>query len=208
MDAKHKAYIEKDFRAVAFHPILPSRVLIKNCGKPAHSLSPIIVKGIRDLCLRQKQKSTHWTGFKRHLLQALEQWQPKFLSLATVWHVLREECIEPFRLQRVQCLKDDGYSHRQHFVSWMLQSITNNPHFLNSVLLLDEVSFTREGIFYTHNEHVWTGRNPQLTASPKHKEKFPVSVWAGIFGDHLMAPYLSRSSDRRKIPCLPGESAA
>ena len=46
---------------------------------------------------------------------------------ATVWRVLHEERIQPFRLHRVQCLKDDDYSHRLHFVRWIIQSITNNP---------------------------------------------------------------------------------
>ena len=47
------------------------------------------------------------------------------------WRVLREERIQHFLLQRVQCLKDDDYSHRLPFVRWMLQSIMNNPQFLN-----------------------------------------------------------------------------
>ena len=57
------------------------------------------------------------------------------LSPTTVWCVLREERIQPFRLQRVQCLKDDDYSHRLHFVRWMLQSVTNNSSFLTQYYL-------------------------------------------------------------------------
>ena len=78
------------------------------------------------------------------------------VSPATVWRILREEHIQPLRLLRVQCLKDDDYLHLLNFVRWMLQSITNNPQFLNSVLFTDEASFTREGTFNTHNEHVWS----------------------------------------------------
>ena len=56
---------------------------------------------------------------------------------------------------------------------------------------MDEVSFTREGIFNTHNEHVWAVSNPHLTASRKYQEKFSVNLWAGIFSDHLVGPYRS-----------------
>ena len=54
--------------------------------------------------------------FQEYLLQVLEQWQQKFLCPTTVWRVLREERIQLFRLQRVQCLNLDDYSHRLHFV--------------------------------------------------------------------------------------------
>ena len=37
------------------------------------------------------------------------------VSPATVWRILREEHIQPLRLLRVQCLKDDDYSHNLHF---------------------------------------------------------------------------------------------
>lgn len=112
------------------------------------------------------------------------------VSPATVWRVLREEGIKPFHLQRVQFLTDDDYLHRLDFVRWMSQMITNNPQFLSLVLFTDEASFTREGIFNTHNEHAWAESNPHLTASRKYQERFSVNVWAGIFGDHLVGPYL------------------
>ena len=113
-----------------------------------------------------------------------------FVSPATVWLVLYEERIQSFRLHRVQCLKDNDYSHRLHFVRWMLQSITNNPQFLNSELFTDEASFTRKDTFSAHNEHVWIGSNPHLTASRKYQERFSVNVWAGIFSDHQVGHYL------------------
>ena len=74
-----RLYTLNAFRTVSFHTILSSRLLIEDCGKLAHSLSPVLVWGIRNLCARRKQMSTHWTDFKRHLLQILEQCQPKFL---------------------------------------------------------------------------------------------------------------------------------
>ena len=72
----------------------------------------------------------------------------------------------------------------------MLLLLTNNPQFHNSVLFTDELSFTKECLFNTHNEHVWAGNNPHLTTLSKYQERFSVNVSAGIFSDHLVGPYL------------------
>ena len=61
---------------------------------------------------------------------------------------------------------------------------------LTLVLFMDEASFTWESIFNTLNEYVWTESNPHIAASRMYQVRFSINVWAGIFGDHLVAPYL------------------
>ncbi|GFW40852.1 uncharacterized protein TNCV_4369001 [Trichonephila clavipes] len=59
-----------------------------------------------------------------------------------------------------------------------------------SVLFTDEASFSREGIFNTHNSHSWAAANPHVTRTRAAQVHFLVNVWAGILGDHLIGPYI------------------
>ncbi|GFW87793.1 DUF4817 domain-containing protein [Trichonephila clavipes] len=62
--------------------------------------------------------------------------------------------------------------------------------FPDEVLFSDEASFTREGIFNTHNDHIWAVENPHAIRRRAAQIRFSVNVWAGIIGDHLIGPYL------------------
>ncbi|GFY04643.1 uncharacterized protein TNCV_418991 [Trichonephila clavipes] len=59
-----------------------------------------------------------------------------------------------------------------------------------SVFFTDEASFSREGIFNTHNKPSWAAANPHLTRTRAAQDRFLVNVWAGILGDHLIGPYI------------------
>ncbi|GFW32329.1 uncharacterized protein TNCV_674881 [Trichonephila clavipes] len=54
----------------------------------------------------------------------------------------------------------------------------------------DEASFSREGIFNTHNSHSWAAANPHVTRTRAAQDRFLVNVWANILGDHLIGPYI------------------
>ncbi|GFX03894.1 uncharacterized protein TNCV_4677991 [Trichonephila clavipes] len=54
----------------------------------------------------------------------------------------------------------------------------------------DEASFSREGIFNTHNSHSWAAANPHVTRTRAAQDRFLVNVWADILGDHLIGPYI------------------
>ncbi|GFW35264.1 uncharacterized protein TNCV_3004221 [Trichonephila clavipes] len=62
--------------------------------------------------------------------------------------------------------------------------------FAASVLFTDETSFSREGIFNTHNSHSWAAANPHVTRTRAAQDRFLVNVGAGILGDHLIGPYI------------------
>ncbi|GFS78651.1 DUF4817 domain-containing protein [Trichonephila clavipes] len=62
--------------------------------------------------------------------------------------------------------------------------------FAASVLFTDEASFSREGIFNTHNSHSWAAANPHVTCTRAAQDRFLVKIWAGILGDHLIGPYI------------------
>ena len=111
-------------------------------------------------------------------------------SNANVWNVLHEMDMQPFKIQRVEDLSADDFPQRVAFCQWYLHQIVNIPDFCTSVLFTDEATFTREGIFNSHNSHVWDFVNPKATGVFRHQHRFTINVWAGIVHDHLIGLYL------------------
>ncbi|GBL84295.1 hypothetical protein AVEN_118672-1 [Araneus ventricosus] len=58
------------------------------------------------------------------------------------------------------------------------------------VLFTDEASFTREGVFNTHNAHFRAVENLHATRPRAAQSRFSVNVWTGIVGNHLIGPHL------------------
>ncbi|GFW91037.1 DUF4817 domain-containing protein [Trichonephila clavipes] len=76
-------------------------------------------------------------------------------------------------------------------LSTVVLAVTNCKSFFEaSVLFTDEASFSREGIFNTHNSHSWAAANPHVTRTRAAQDRFLVNVWADILGDHLIGPYI------------------
>ena len=111
-------------------------------------------------------------------------------SNANVWNVLHEMGMQPFKIQKVQDLSANDFPQHVAFCQWYLHQIVNIPDFHTSVLFTDEATFTREGIFNSHNSHVWDFVNPKATGVFRHQHRFTINVWAGIVHDHLIEPYL------------------
>ncbi|GFT38653.1 uncharacterized protein TNCV_4627051 [Trichonephila clavipes] len=112
------------------------------------------------------------------------------ISYSSVWRILDDSALHPFRYQRVQSLKECDFAPRQAFSRWYLQQRIANPFFAASVLFTDEASFSREGIFNTHNSHSWAAANPHVTRTRAAQDRFLVNVWAGILRYHLIGPYI------------------
>lgn len=108
----------------------------------------------------------------------------------TVWRVLREERLHPYHLQPVQALNTTDFPQRVTFARWFLQQSILQPQFAVSVLFTDEATFTCDGVFNMHNNHVWAAVNPHATRSSGRQQRFSVNVWAGMIHDHLIGPYL------------------
>ena len=96
----------------------------------------------------------------------------------------------PYHLQRMQHLTTDDFPRRVNFCQRFMQQKVATPDFSNIVLYTDEASFTREGIFHTHNSHVWDFENPHAQFVDRYQHRFSVNVWAGIVHNHLVGPYL------------------
>lgn len=56
-------------------------------------------------------------------------------------------------------------------------------------MITDEVSYTRERVFNSRNNHIWAQEIPYAIIQCGHKEKFSANAWAGIVNDFLAGPY-------------------
>jgi len=107
----------------------------------------------------------------------------------TVHRVLKENLLYPYRLQKVQELLPADYQKRVVYCRWMLQKCEESPDFLSNILYTDESSFTRNGIFNSHNSHRWAEQNPNGTVVRHHQRQCRINIWAGIIGGTLIGPF-------------------
>lgn len=112
------------------------------------------------------------------------------VSPFVVWRTLKEQGLHPYHVQRVQALKVEDLPRRVRFCQWLLQKNDQDPQFVENLLSTDEATFTRDGIFNSHNTHVWSDENPHAIHEGHFQERFKVNVWAGMVGDQLIGPYV------------------
>ena len=63
----------------------------------------------------------------------------------------------------MQLLQPDDFPKHVEFAQWFMQKGAVDPIFPASVLLTDEASFTREGVFNALILYVWAYGNPHGT---------------------------------------------
>lgn len=108
---------------------------------------------------------------------------------STVWKVAKEQLLHPYRRQKVQALLAGDFHQRTEFCNWYMQRCNQDNQFPQSVLFTDESCFSREGLFNSHNSHVWSDVNPHALFVKSHQQRFSLNVWAGMIGSYLLGPY-------------------
>ncbi|CAL1290190.1 unnamed protein product, partial [Larinioides sclopetarius] len=76
------------------------------------------------------------------------------------------------------------------FARWFLQQSLLQPQFVVSVLFTDEATFTCDGVFDMHNNHVWAAVNPHGTRWSGRQQRLSVNVWVEMIHEHFIGPYL------------------
>lgn len=104
----------------------------------------------------------------------------------TVWQVLHDNNLYPFKAQQVQHLKPEDYPRRVAWAEWFA------AHADVPILWSDEKTFSREGIFNPRNSHHWAekGANPHERYIRGYQDKFTVNTWAGLIGQRLIGPFV------------------
>lgn len=62
-------------------------------------------------------------------------------------------------------------SRRLDFARWYIHQSETHRGVCSSILFTDEVCFTREAFFNSHNSHVWTEDNPHATGIQSYQKK-------------------------------------
>lgn len=111
-------------------------------------------------------------------------------SHMAAFRTLHRHDLHPFRYQKVQALKPADHAPRVQFCEWLLQRLHQDRNMFSKIIFTDEATFSREGIFNSHNLHEWSHENHHNIREHGHQERFTVNVWAGIAGDYLIGPYI------------------
>ena len=112
------------------------------------------------------------------------------VSSSLVHRVLKEDGLNPYHKTRVQALNPADYPLRAEFCEWLLRVSIDNSNFISNIMWTDEATFTRDGVYNTHNNHVLARLNPQATHERAHQVRFGLNVWAGILNNQLIGPFI------------------
>lgn len=112
------------------------------------------------------------------------------LSYSTVQRTLKEEKLHDYHYTSVQDLREEDYENRRRFCENFLTRVDEDPEFPSRVIFSDESLFTREGVFNSHNMHVWSDENPRVTRVRNFQVRWKLNVWAGIMGTKILGPVI------------------
>jgi len=112
------------------------------------------------------------------------------ISYSTVQRILKEEKLHAYHYTRVQHLREEDYPRRKRFCEDFLRRVNEDPEFLSRVIFSDESLFTREGIFNSHNMHMWDEENPRVTRLRNYQVRWKLNVWAGIMDTTILGPVI------------------
>ncbi|GFW73789.1 uncharacterized protein TNCV_1542431 [Trichonephila clavipes] len=74
------------------------------------------------------------------------------------------------------------------FCNFVLNTLDENPDFLNEVLWSDECQFSRQGTINTQNKHYVSLENPHLIRPNLHQVRWSVNVLCGIWKSTFHIP--------------------
>lgn len=104
----------------------------------------------------------------------------------SVHRILHEHRMHAYHFRRVHCLMPQDYPRRIEFCTWLLENERREPGFVHRILFTDESQFTREGIFNSHNSHIWSNENPYAYHIRGFQHRFHINLWAGVINDRMV----------------------
>ncbi|GFV20610.1 uncharacterized protein TNCV_776551 [Trichonephila clavipes] len=109
-------------------------------------------------------------------------------SKSTGWNILHTYGACPYRPVLLQELMPGDQERRFDFSNFVLNTLDENPDFLNEILRSDECQFSRQGTINTQNTHYWSLENPHLIRPNRRQVCWSVNVWCGIWKSTLIGP--------------------
>ena len=106
------------------------------------------------------------------------------------WLRPRLKKLHAYHYTRVQHLREEDYRRRKRFCEYFLRRVNEDPEFPSRIIFSDESLFTREGIFNSHNMHMWDEENPRVTRLRNYQVRWKLNVWAGIMDTKILGPVI------------------
>lgn len=112
------------------------------------------------------------------------------ISQSVVFRILKEQQLHPFHYRQAQDILPEDLPMRRQFCQLLLFRHAEDPRFLANIIFSDESTFTRNGIFNMHNEHVWAEENPHARKVTHYQQSFKINVWAATLGNSLLGYHI------------------
>ena len=104
--------------------------------------------------------------------------------------VFHDQLLYHFHPQLIQCLNPEDYPQRRQFYECFLHQSAVVPDFASCVLFSDELAFTRDSVFNTHNQHIMDQINPVAFTVRLHQVTFSINIWCGSIHSTLLGPHV------------------
>ncbi|GIY42194.1 DUF4817 domain-containing protein [Caerostris extrusa] len=96
----------------------------------------------------------------------------------------------PFHYRTVQGLHPGDFPRRTDFCEWLLQQHEADKAFIEHILKTDEAKFTRDGVFNSRNNHMWSGCNSHAICPQRHQGPLVCKCVGWHARNRLIGPYL------------------
>jgi len=135
------------------------------------------VEWVRASFLHSPKKSTGTAAKQLSMLKTI------------VWSVLRKRLVfKPYHIQMVQQLSDKDHRHQLDFCLQLQGLMNSNDHFLEKVLVSDEVTFHVSSAVNRRNVRIWGSENPHVYV--EHQCDSPkVNVFCAVSSQKVYGPF-------------------
>lgn len=114
-------------------------------------------------------------------------------SQSTVLRVLKREKFHPYKIQMHQSLSELDFNRRKSMCQRLTALFQEDPDFLSDICFSDEATFTLDGQVNRQNFRYWSQGNPEAYEAEKNQASPRVTVWCGIWQNHVIGPYVFNS---------------
>lgn len=102
----------------------------------------------------------------------------------------------PYKIQLAQELLPRDEEQRLRYANKFVRLATENPNFLNNLIMSDEAHFHLNGYVNKQNCRIWGKENPKVVHQ-RQLHPLRCTVWCGIMADRVIGPYFLEDNDER-----------
>lgn len=107
----------------------------------------------------------------------------------TVLLVMRKHGIKPFKIPKVQHIRDSDRQRRSNFCRWFIENQERDSQFYSKIIWTDESNFSSRGFFNRKNTHYWAQEKQSVFVEANAQVRFSINVWCGLLGSQIIGPH-------------------